>query len=181
MNCGVTSHDDECLCDVVIPHPTGWVDCAVQDMWMGQEIVTLMGYTVEWEPVDIVAYLRALTYAKDNWARAEYENTVRVGTTAPAILRDKIRGRLQSMDNPSIFQVADELGLDHDSLMFVLFTNRRHMSREELEGFERDVLERKFTSPHGLGVAYNMPYKSASKLHSYWGTPFRPRESTVSA
>jgi hypothetical protein len=172
--CGTTSHDQHCLCDVVITHPTGWVDDAIQDMWMGQEIAKLRGYTMPWDDEDIVAYLTDLTYAKDNWARvsATFEKSASDNMTWAGEIRLKIRQKLAD-GNSSITLVMDELALDMDDMNYLLFTNRRFWTLEKLVEFERSVLSSKHSSPHGLGVEFDMPYKSASKLASYWPASFR--------
>lgn len=182
--CGIPEHDDDCLCDVVIPHPTGWVTDAVKDMWLGYEIVDMMGYRDEWDDDDILRYLQDLTYAKDHWAGALFEEQPKHGKTAPALLRQEIARRLQSSETKSIADVCEELGLSHKSLMYVLFTGRRMMPMQELLEFESDVRNRVFPSAYGLGIKYGMPYKSAHKLHSYWGVPYgvgerRPPETVV--
>lgn len=173
VGCGVASHSDSCLCDVIIPHPTGWVDDAVQGMWMGPEIAELFGYTLPWEEEDIVAYLENVLYAHDHWNddRTELDKQVRFPTWA-STQRLNIRRMLRSMDCPSIIQVRDELELEHDTLCHVLFTSRRYMTEDELVRFEQAVLGRKHSSPHGLGKEFGMTYNSAKKLHDYWGTPF---------
>ncbi len=175
VGCGVVDHDTSCLCDVVIPHSTGWIDCAIQDMWMGQEIVNLRGYMADWDDEIIIKYLDDLTFAKDNW-----DSTVgltKVGTMS-GILRDRIRTRLQSPDAPSILDVAKELGLGWNELMNTLFTGRRYMSKEELAEFEQDVRGQKFSSAYGLGKKYGMGFRSAESLHEYWGVPWADAEDT---
>lgn len=170
--CGVAEHDDDCLCDVVIPHPTGWVGDAVQDMWLGQEIVDMMGYQQEWDNHAIVSYLEDLVYAKDNWARGMFLLNSSKGQIDHNDMRKEIARRLQSSESKSIVTVCDELGLSHGDLIKILFMNRRNIPLETILEFERDVRNRTFPSAYGFGIKYGMPYKSAHKLHSYWGVPY---------
>lgn len=174
--CGIKVHNKMCLCDVIIPHPTGWVGDAMLDMWMGEEIVKMRGYTMPWDDDDIIGYLTDLTYAKDNWARvsATFEMPASDRMTWAGQTRQTIKQKL-SDGNSSITSVMDELGLDMDDMNYVLFTNRRDWTLEKLVAFERAVVTSKHSSPHGLGVEFDMPYKSASKLASYWPASFRIR------
>lgn len=181
--CFRPDHDAECLCDVVIPHPTGWVDDAMLDMWMGEEIAKMRGYTMPWDDEDILGYLTDLTYAKDNWesgvqmlktenarpSRSAAEMTSWAGQTR-SIIRQKL-----ACGTSSITSVMDELGLGMDDMNYLLFTNRRFWTLEKLVEFEQAVVTSKHSSPHGLGVEFGMPYKSASKLASYWPASFRIR------
>jgi hypothetical protein len=161
---------------VVIPKSTPWVKCAIQDMWMGQEIVNLLGYQAEWTDETILEYLGDLVYAKENWDRYQTKVGLVVGQSNYARLRQEIRKRLQSPGSPSILDVAKELQLNHGELMFLLFTGRRYMPINELVDFERDVKERRYATAHSLGKKYGMTHKSALTLHSYWGVPFGERQ-----
>lgn len=172
MNCGTSGHDEECLCDVVVLTPTGWVSDAVQDMWMGVEIASLRNYNGDWTDETIISYLQDLVYAKDNWGRYSVIEQTHSGSSGPSALRVEISRRLQTMPTPSIRVVAEELRLGIDELLYVMFTNRRTMTMAELEEFESDVLGKNFSSPHGLAVKYGMPFRSARSLHAYWGVPF---------
>lgn len=172
--CGIIEHDAMCLCDVIIPHPTGWVDDAMLDMWMGEEIVAMRGYTTPWEPEDILKYLNDLVYAKDNWERMSqrFEVPADEKFTWAGKMRQEIKQKL-SDGTSSITGVMEELGLDMDDMNYLLFTNRRFWTVEKLVEFEQSVVTSKHSSPHGLGVEFDMPYKSASKLASYWPASFR--------
>ena len=172
--CGIIDHDATCLCDVIIPHPTGWVDDAVQDMWMGEELVRMRGWTTPWETDDILGYLADLVYAKDNWARVSqtFEVPADEKATWSAQVRQTLRDKLRD-GTSSITEVMDELRLDMDDMNYLLFTNRRFWTLEKLVQFEQSVLAGKHSSPHGLGIEFDMPFKSASKLASYWPDNFR--------
>lgn len=174
--CGVPAHAGDCLCDVIIPYRTPWIGDAVQDMWMGPEIVDLRGYDGYWTDEDILNYLGDLAFTKDNWVRVDtgYFKPVptKAGGTVLHTIRDEIKSRLRSMRNPSIMQVIEELGIQWDTLMKILFANKRTMTPEELVAFEQAVLSSKHTSPEGLAKEFGMTFKSARKLHDYWGTPF---------
>lgn len=177
--CGIVDHDIDCLCDVVIPHPTGWVEDAVSGMWMGHSITMLREYHEPWEPSTILEYLQDLVFAKDHWEEASRSanmfTPVVTGDSWEAQAREHVRTRLHEMEHPSIIQVRDEMGYDQDKLCHVLFQSRRYMTEEQLMAFEQSVLQSKHTSPDGLANEFSMDYKGADRLHSYWGTPFRER------
>lgn len=176
-NCGISVHRNDCLCDVVIPRTTGWVNDAVQDMWMGLEIVEMREYGRPWTDGEIVAYLKDLVYAKDNWAKHKrIESRRTVGTLA--YIRDEVRKRLHESEC-SVFDVMNDLGITYEKLISALFTSRRYMTPEQLKMFEDDVRSGTFSSPSTLGSKYGMPYKSARSLWSYWGTPFRGKDDNI--
>lgn len=168
--CGVIEHDPACLCDVHIPHPTGWVDDAIQDMWMGQEIARLMDYRMPWEEPTIVHYLESLVYAKDNWPRT-FGMSADEAFQWAGDMRTAIKQKLDA-GSPSITVVMDELGLDMEKMNEVLFANRREWTLEKLEEFERAVRSGKYSNPGALGKPFGLPYKSAVKLASYWRPQF---------
>lgn len=184
-NCGVIHHNEECLCDVHIPYETPWITDAVQDMWMGPEVVELRGYLSVWEDDSILNYLQDLVFTKDNWVRVDtgffQPVPTKSGGTVLHTIRAEIKERLRSMRNPSILQVVEDLGLDWDMLMLVLFTNRKTMTPDELVRFEEAVLTSRYTSPEGLAKEFGMAFKSARRLHDYWGTPFAVRVKPSSA
>lgn len=186
MNCGNSTHDNECLCDVVVPTPTGWINDAVQDMWLGDEIVAFKGYmqdgyTGEWNDEDILNYLQDLVYAKDNWER--YKDTprgIKENRTATTV-QTRVREKLAEMNPPSIIKAIEDLGISYKTLMNALFQGKRDMPQETLEEFERDVLERNFSSPTIMGQKYGMEERSARKLHSYWNVPWGDQPTRVPA
>lgn len=167
--CGVIGHSKDCLCDVYITEPTGWVDDAIQDMWMGQEIVNMKGYCAEWDDESILRYLQDLVFAKDNWDRFAFDKNVSIGRSNPSVMRQEIRRRLQSSDNPSIIQVLQELGLDEDGMRNVLFMGKRKMTLTELAEFEQDVLTHALPSVLAFSKKYKMTRSSVETLRSYWG------------
>lgn len=168
--CGVLDHPLECLCDVVIPHPTGWVDDAIQDMWMGQELAKLMDYRMPWEDATIFHYLESLVYAKDNWPKTFGMSGDEMFQWA-GDMRAAIRQRLDA-GAPSITNVMDELGLDMDRMNAVLFAGRRDWTLDKLVAFEDAVRTRKYSNASALGKAFGLPHKSADKLASYWHPVF---------
>lgn len=165
--CGVLEHDTECLCDVVIPHPTGWVGDAIQDMWMGLEIAQMKDYRMPWEDHTIIDYLESLAFAKDNWPHTK-------GMTALEMMawieqtKVLIRQKLAS-SSASITVVMDALELDMADMNMVLFSGRREWTLEKLVAFESAVLSGEHTNPGSLGRQFGLPYKSSAKLASYWG------------
>jgi len=69
--CGVATHDSNCLCDVIITNPLPPLeDCmtnAVQDMWMGKQMVKMRGYSIPWRDSDILDYLEDMRMFYDAW------------------------------------------------------------------------------------------------------------------
>lgn len=178
--CGIRVHDNGCLCDVVIPHPTGWVGDAVQDMWMGEEVVRMRGLTYPWTEEDILGYLGDLVYAKDNWDKASrtFELPASDRATWAGRMRQTLRDKLKD-GTSSITVVMDELGLDMDDMNHLLFTDRRTWTLEKLVMFERSIMSGKHSTPHGLGLEFGMSYKSADKIASYWPKKFDKREKIL--
>jgi hypothetical protein len=175
MNCGNASHSPECLCDVVIPHPTGWVDDAIQDMWMGQEIVNLRGYESEWDDESILGYLEDLVYAKDRWSSVEIVPDD-IGDDEDSLIRSTIRRRLHDPDRPRIVDVQGELGLTDRRLISVMFSNRSSMTVERLNEFEDDIVNRRFTNYQSIQKKYGLNFRAVQRLHSYWDIPLAEKE-----
>lgn len=167
--CGVIDHDTMCLCDVVIPHPTGWVDDAIQDMWMGQEIAKIMDYKMPWEDCDILDYLNDLVVAKDNWPKS-FGMSVADITQMDADIRTLLRQKLGAGE--SIESVMAELGLTMVDMRRILFADRRDWSLEKLLEFEKVATSGVHSSVGALGKQFGLPHKSAVKLVSYWGIKF---------
>lgn len=186
MNCGIIQHDNECLCDIVVSTPTGWISDAVQDMWLGQEIVNLKGYTQdvytnEWTDVDILNYLQDLVYVKDNWDH--YKDTprgIREDRT-PRAIQLRVREQLASMNPPSIMKAMENLGITYETLRNSLFLGKGEMTPERLQEFEQDVLNRNFPTAFTMGEKYNMDARSVRRLHSYWGVPWGDQPTRVPA
>lgn len=183
QDCGILEHDVECLCDVVIPHPTGWVNDAIQDMWMGPEIIEALCYPPELDDQNIISYLENLVYAKDNWKMYNNEyipsNNTQWQNSYPVIMRKEIKRRLHGVTEPSIIKVANELELDLDTFNHVLFQGRKRMTWEELEKFEKDVLFGDYPNVTTLARRHGMSFRSAMRLYAYWKTPtYKTRPKT---
>jgi hypothetical protein len=181
--CGIVEHSDECLCDVVIPHPTGWVDDAIQDMWMGPDIIRMLSYPNDMTDENILSYLENLVYAKDNWNLYNNEyipsNNTHAMNSYPVIMRKEIRERLQKMSSPSIKIVAAELELDLDTLNHILFQSRKYMTWEQFEMFEKDVMFGDYPNVTTLAKRHGMSFRSAMRLYAYWKTPaYKTRPKT---
>lgn len=180
--CGIQGHDDTCLCDVVIPHPTGWVTDAVAHMWMGEELVALRGHAPGniWEDSTILDYLVDLAFLKDNWSEerlAVYSSqfaSMEITEDMPwaARMRRIIKQATLQDKHRSIVDILDELGLDDTETSHVLFQSKRVMTRQELAEFQQDVVGQKYRNPHALGRKWGMAYHSAEGLASYWDVPF---------
>lgn len=187
MTCGTSDHMPDCLCDVVIPYPTGWVDDAVQDMWMGQEITRLMHYAPaeSWDDKTILDYLCDLTYAKDRWREPDalppkrrlvitrkLEKKKYVPGAWTSDMREELKEYMSCMPRPSIVDATRQLGMSHSDLMNVLFQSKRDIPMETLVQFEEDILSGNFPTPYGLGKKYGIPYQAVQKLARYWGVTF---------
>lgn len=185
-NCGVAEHHADCLCDVVIPYATGWIPDAVNDMWMGSDIIKAMSYPQDMTDENILDYLSDLVYAKDNWNLYNNEyipsNKPNAGNSFPVIMRKEIRRRLQETKEPSIVKVAQELELDLDTLNHVLFQSRKYMTWEQFQKFEHDVMHGDYPNVTTLAKRHGMSFRSAMRLYAYWKTPLyktRPKTKTV--
>jgi hypothetical protein len=71
LGCGVSTHDEYCLCDVIITAPlvpmTECVRDGVTDMFMGEELVALRGYEGDWDRYKILNYFEDLVTFWDAW------------------------------------------------------------------------------------------------------------------
>lgn len=174
-NCGVAEHHEDCLCDVIIPHPTGWVNDAIQDMWMGPDILRMLSYPSDMTDENIISYLENLVYAKDNWNLYDNDydpdNEPNDNDNILEATRKEIRRRLQDGHTTSLRTVADELELDLDQLNHVLFQSIRYMTWEQFQKFEHDVINKDYPSVTALAKRHDMSFRSAMRLHAYWRTP----------
>jgi len=180
--CGIDNHPDTCLCDVVIPHPTGWVDDAVAGMWMGEELTKLRGHAPGniWEPNTILDYLQDLAHLKDNWSEERLDAyrdpfdslEITEGMPWAARMRRAIRRITRADHTRPLVDVLDELGLDDHQISHVLFQSKREMTRHQLSEFQQDVTSQRFPNPHALARKWGMTYQSAEGLASYWDIPF---------
>jgi hypothetical protein len=68
--CGVTIHEESCLCDVRPAKSVMVSKDAVFDMWQGERIAEILGYVAdhEWTDDTILEYLETLLYVHDLWA-----------------------------------------------------------------------------------------------------------------
>lgn len=175
--CGVIEHDIECLCDVVIPHPTGWVGDAIQDMWMGQEIARLKDYRMPWEDATIIDYLESLAFAKDRWPQTNGMNALETAQWVEQI-KVAIRQKLAA-SSASITVVMDALELSMADMNLVLFNCRRDWTLEKLVAFEEAALSGRYSNPGALGKPFGLPHKSAKKLASYWNIEWPENPNTT--
>jgi hypothetical protein len=64
VGCGVATHDEACLCDVIIRQPLPPLEeClkdGVQDMWFGREVCDMRGYSAPWTEESILNYFEDL-------------------------------------------------------------------------------------------------------------------------
>jgi hypothetical protein len=187
IGCGTSDHNDECLCDVVITHPSGWVNDAVQDMWMGQEITRLMDYAPanQWDDKSILDYLCDLVHAKDNWRKpVDLPPKRRLVITRKlgghkyvpgawtADRRESLMEFMLNMETPSIVDAIQQLGMSHSDLMNVMFQSKRNIPMDIVVSFEKDILSKEYPTPYALGKKYGLPFQSVKKLAKYWGVKF---------
>lgn len=68
MNCGVTEHSDDCLCDVVVHAPVSiGIKDAVDEMHMGKQLCEIRGYGRPWSTNQMLDYFTDLCTFHDRW------------------------------------------------------------------------------------------------------------------
>lgn len=67
-DCGDTTHDPDCLCDVIIIDPTP-INYGLTDVWHGDAIARAIGVGVPWKHGDVADFGDALLKAYDIWSR----------------------------------------------------------------------------------------------------------------
>lgn len=68
--CGITEHEESCLCDVRPAKSVIVSKDAVHDMWLGERVAEILGYvrSHDWDNESMLNYLETLTYVHDVWA-----------------------------------------------------------------------------------------------------------------
>jgi hypothetical protein len=70
--CGVDSHDDACLCDVVIVEPVAiTITDGVHGMWMGQQLCDTRGYDYPWTNEKMLDYFTDMCTFYDRWTELQ--------------------------------------------------------------------------------------------------------------
>lgn len=65
QGCGVTGHDDDCLCDVVITEITPVNVKSITEIWGGSAICNIFDLAGPWEPENLLTFFEKLLYGYD--------------------------------------------------------------------------------------------------------------------
>lgn len=180
VTCGVPGHDDDCLCDVVIPSVTPIRKDAVQGMWMGQEICDANGYENWDDDQEILNYLCDVLFLYDcHHFQQQYcdsnQETIKPrvsdGVIHPsARIRVTVREAMSTGRKP-IGQVLAEHGLTAEEFTRAVSQGHWEMDGPTLAEFEAYIHNPKHTLG-GIERKFGLGDGPAKRLRAYW--PLRP-------
>jgi len=121
--CGVDTHPDECLCDVIITTPTPIrVPDAVDEMWMGAQVCEIRNYGRPWSTDSMLNYFADLCLFYDRWSALQEQPTAHKGNVAHQRMVELLK---EGVDNRTIRTIIkDEYGVEY-SKSAVSHTKRR--------------------------------------------------------
>lgn len=175
--CGVDTHDEECLCDVVITkHVDVSVNDAVNNMWMGARICDIKDYGAPWSDGSMLDYFQDLLTLHDAWTvRREFVDVDAL--TFPEgmdiilrwkLIRDEVERLITELDAPLV-QILSRLNVTIDDFLSAASTNKITVSITEES---MNVLEQRLMNPKqnmdaiasDVGVSLNI-VRSLSKYY----------------
>lgn len=182
VGCGVSSHDDDCLCDVRITSvtPIGVTD-VMRDMWMGEQLCEYRGYPSEdgWTSESVLSYLTELTRLHDAWVEngCAFEcTTIPVGGSpmgrdakALKIVRTMVRNRLAEPDCPPIAEVLAEFQFTAEHFTSAVSSHKWTLGAEDLSEFDRLLRDPNHKPTFSwLATRFNMTPEAVYRLATYW-------------
>lgn len=184
--CGVDTHETTCLCDV---EPLGTLMVhkdAVLDMWLGERIAEILGYTdkYEWDDSSIIKYLETLTYVHDVWA--EYG-----GVFYPSekditplqfpeswsnlqkwkLIRDSVIAAAHQHPNLAVIVILERLGITLEQFISAVTVNKyKHvMTPDEFVKFSEVMTES--SKPNYANIC--RIFQTGKTTMKYWKRLFR--------
>ena len=123
MNCGIKTHDDDCLCDVVVHATTPIaIGDGVHGMWMGQQLCDTRGYDNPWTNNKILDYFTDLCTFYDRWSALQTQPTAHKLNTPHQRMVELLK---EGYDNRDIRRIIrKEYGVEY-SRSAVSHTKRR--------------------------------------------------------
>jgi predicted DNA-binding transcriptional regulator AlpA len=154
LGCGNAEHPQECLCDVVITHPTKWANDCVNHIYMGPQICELRGYSIPWTRGQLVNYMDDLMKFQDALRGSIIKNG-----SPPPFRTDTSRTSMEAIrqvvaeymnkENAKIEEILDILGISGKMFMRAITVNQfpelklAKWTSYLLGEFQRDIEENK--------------------------------------
>ena len=188
LGCGVSYHDDDCLCDVIITSvaPITVRDC-VNDMYMGREICDIRGYCLPWTDEKILDYFTDLVRGHDAWVDSGMRKLQdsNQGDTEPTgagrvfigwkTTREMVRQALSGTNpKPPIELVLQALNITAEQFVSACCAGKFTMNLETLNRFETRVLAG-ITSLTEVAREFSVSYEIVRNLQKYWNIPLSPK------
>lgn len=184
VGCGVDNHDDDCLCDVVIPSPTPMLTDPVGNMWMGRELCEHRGHGKDgWTDDEILGYLSDLVYLHDMYIAQQ--KAPKVEQMKPARGADKIHPyryirvtvRQALVENGGNIRLAlESSGITAQQFTLAASTGSWHMDMDTIIQFEQAIMDPKRTLGQ-LSDQFGLSQDIITKFRRYW--PNRPTERVM--
>jgi hypothetical protein len=180
MNCGNPTHDNECLCDVVLTGTTPINVDAVYGMWMGPELCEYRQYK-QWTNDSMLDYLQDLVYLHDMHKASETASIpeeLRPAKGATSIhpcrtIRVNVRRALSQEPTPPIREVLESMGISAERFTEAVSMGAWEMDMEKLERFEHAILHDKRTLI-SLSKEFGIGPDSIKKFRAYWSNHVAP-------
>jgi hypothetical protein len=156
LGCGNAEHPQECLCDVVITHPTKWNADCVNGVHMGAQICELRDYSVPWTREQLVNYMDDLMLFQDalRGSIITSETPSWYPTDTSRVSMETIRQTVaehMNTEKPNIQIVLDILGITGKVFMRAITCNQipelklAKWTSHLLSEFQRDLEENKLS------------------------------------
>lgn len=193
LGCGVSYHDDDCLCDVIITSvaPITVRDC-VNDMYMGREICDIRGYCLPWTDEKILDYFTDLVRGHDAWVDSgmrdiDYTTNDDTGSAQSNTMvkwkhiRQVVRQALSGTNpKPPIELVLQALNIPAEQFVFAVTAGKFTMNLETLNRFETRVLAG-IESLTGVAREFGTTYEIVGNLYKYWNISLSPKHRNTKA
>lgn len=176
-NCGVSGHDEACLCDVVITKPTPInIRCAVRDYRFGSSIVEIRGYQLPWSDSDIVDYLESLVKAHDEingWGHTIVDmnhagaDEAEIPVARWARIRTTVKRALAGTPKPPVLRVLEAMGITAEEFIAAATTGKCTLSASSLKEFERVLIDEQPSNP-ALARQFGLSADTVEGLRKYW-------------
>jgi hypothetical protein len=185
IGCGVSDHDPDCLCDVVIHNPVPIMNNPVRDMWMGPELCEYRGHGANgWTEQEVLAYLVDIVYLHDMYIAQQKLPKVEPCTPAKGtnvinpwrLIRVQVRQALAESYSSGIRSVLESLRFTAEQFTLAASTGSWHMDMDTLVQFEQAIMDPKRTLGQ-MSAQFGLSHDSITRFRRYW--PNRPTERVM--
>lgn len=185
LGCGVATHDEACLCDVIIRQPLPPLEeClkdGVGDMWFGREVCDLRGYSRPWTDAKMLDYFEdlekfydAFHYKKPEVDALSLKNIDEFKDDGQPLfsqwrwIRDTVEYVMGRFDN-SLLEIVDQINITPQQLIDALTTGKGGdgWTREMVDLMDKSFME------HNINFAEvcrtnNLPLGVVRGMFKYW-------------